>query len=293
MSSEEKSGDMVERAASAVRAQRVTPRRTSPLGERVHIRTHGVRLTGLPSLARPSNPLAVRGLRGKQTGLSKASLKRLRNLLTGLDIPAGKAVYSVTWTVPGELIGVKAWRRLWEQMRHRLTRAGIECVWRVELQRRKQPHLHAVAWGSDDFVGGASTGATDTFCVLFFGWHDLLKKFGNWRPGAFEHSVVCVRQDRLRDHCNWYRYLAGHLAKEKRSQLGWVGRQWGRVGGAKSIEGDEMSVTRKEFYRVRRVFRRMFRMRRGLRGLYGKTDLICNPVVGKKVVDWACSLSDV
>lgn len=264
------------------------PRPLSALGERVHIRTNGVRLTGKQGTANASRGEYSRGNRGLQTTLSKASLRRLRDLLCGVAIPTGSAVYSVSWTVPGKIVSVEEWRTLWQRMRKRLTRAGVDLVWRVELQRRKQPHVHAIAWCRDELRGEPGRGgATDGWEVMENGWKAVMKKSGHWVSGADKHSVTIKRQDGLGSTVNWYRYLCGHLQKGKVEQLGWVGRQWGRVGAVRSESGEDMGLTPGAYYRVRRVFRRMMRMRRGLRSLYGKTDVICNVDDARRVVEWA------
>lgn len=93
-----------------------------------------------------------------------------------------------------------------------LNRCGLGLVWRVELQRRKVPHLHCVAFVRD---------------VLDLGdyWLSWLSSVFSRHEFFIEYGFACrfVRDPR------WLVYCCSHAVKHKADQLGWQGRQWGII----------------------------------------------------------------
>jgi len=119
-------------------------------------------------------------------------------------------------------------------------------------------------------------------------WHDLIGEMGRRQQGSDEHAVEWEwSNDRSGD--GWWRYLVGHLSKSKKSQLGYQGKQWGIINRDKILWPDplEVKMDDRSWYRLRRVVRRMCRMKRGLRRLSGRTDVLISGDVRDRVIAWA------
>ena len=198
--------------------------------------------------------------RGVVQGFTSASARRLRRYLvewTGRD---GWKCRGVTLTVPGPVVSDGEWRRVWQVYRNRLNRAGVAAIWRVELQRRLQPHVHLVGW----YQGQGWT-------VFEEAWHAVVRGMGpcEWKGEALPDRMAiaqasyrsCVSSTPLNRHDDfvWFRYLAAHASKGKQAQLGWHGRQWGVIGRSllwRDVwEGVELSD--REMYRLIRCLKRL------------------------------------
>lgn len=148
--------------------------------------------------------------RGKITGFSVASVRRLRHFLFHWSGPGDPLSCTCTLRAVRD---AEQWRSAVDAFGKRICRAGGCYVWRVELQRRGTPHLHLVAWGCQ----------ADTLRSAWLGVWGLERD-----PDHIRHAV---HVDRIAgDPSRWFAYLCAHTSKHKAGQLGWSGRQWGVVG---------------------------------------------------------------
>jgi hypothetical protein len=217
-------------------------------------------ITDRGSLEKNTQPTATKRPRTKKkrgpvTEFSKASGSRLRRELAQTCGPDGGVCFGATLTVPGPNITIEEWRRLWKAFYCRVRRmdeAGL--IWRIELQERGQPHIHCICWGRRKVVAarlkehwleclrilGPYEGPAD---IKFESSVTIGKDHGEFKPGwakvtsreywpgAYEHAVKIDGLDE-KDDIKWWRYLAAHTSKSKQAQLGWKGRQWGKVNKA-------------------------------------------------------------
>lgn len=185
--------------------------------------------------------------RGKIKGFSHKAAARMRQFLLVNDVP-GHELRNVTLTVPGE-ITPEEWRTALRRLSMIALRAGISFVWRVELQRRRVPHLHLVAWLPPK---------SHAHRVFTEEWLErcLPARCGSM-PGALARAAHVTGPGSVGD-VNWFAYLAAHATKSKKEQLGWKGKQWGIVGRGRFVDADPLFVA--EFSdRQRAVFLRCLR----------------------------------
>ena len=200
---------------------------------------------------------------------SKKSRARLRRLLAEADGPEGWEPLGMTGTIPGNVISEAEFRRLWQTFRRECP--AVPVIWRVELQKRKQPHVHMVVW-----VPPAEKGQSEI--RLMQAWERAVRRLGKveWTgkdgtvfqssrmamPGADRHAV---QFDELQpgDDFGWWRYLASHQGKSKQDQLGWKGRNWGVLNGDKlrRESGERYGLSRSQWLKMRRWLRRLTRYR--------------------------------
>lgn len=206
---------------------------------------------------------------------SARSARRLRRWLVSWVGPEGSKAVGMTLTVPGPVMSEAEFRGLFDRWRHRVKRLGVAVVWRIELQTRKQPHVHAVAWGKGRQCRDVSEAWTDLLSEMpcSYEWvsqSGLCKAAVSNRleqPGAVEHAVNVSDVDMSASFRAW-RYLAAHTGKAKQAQLGWHGRQWGvlnrRLWRKAEVERWELEPA------VLVWFRRLMRRRVGLPRMGGR-----------------------
>jgi hypothetical protein len=132
-------------------------------------------------------------------------------------------MWDVTLTVPGE-ISPEDWDALKRRMFKRWERAGIAVVWRVELQKRGTPHLHCVVWTPAEMPMEKRNE------LLYVAWWECLPEEKRFAPGAWKHAAhVKGPYTDIEQSPKWLAYVAAHASKRKKEQLGWKGKQWGRV----------------------------------------------------------------
>ena len=173
------------------------------------------------------------GKRGKIEGFSKSSLRRLRELLWGKTI-FGCHQHGVTLTVPwtdSDFDSAAEFReslnRFAQMFKREFPHSAF--IYRVELQQRKMPHLHAVAYIADDDFRNTCN---------FLEWYSIswFRSFkgnvhGGSLTGYFKHGVDYKP---LEDNpTRLMRYLCDHASKRKQAQCGWKGRQWGVIGSSR------------------------------------------------------------
>lgn len=167
----------------------------------------------------PDEKQKSRRSRGCITGFSEKSSGRLKEYLLRLQIPSGKRLVSWCLTLPN--VDIERWDAIFKRYCENMKYCEIGFIWRVELQKRKVPHLHCLApltieqaleirriWYNsigDEMYDGRPIVSYDGFMV-------------------YGVAVSFVRDSRA------MRYLCQHTSKHKSSQLGWKGRQWGVVG---------------------------------------------------------------
>lgn len=198
--------------------------------------------------------------RGEINGFSWGSRKRLQEALLTTDFPEGWTRYGLCLTVPGQCENwMDDWLATLKRWRTRLSRGNFlhSGVWRVELQQRGMPHIHAV-------MGTNATpwtmGAFEAVCA----WQDALSGWvvdGKPLSDSFRWDITCKFE--LITRADSLRYLYQHTSKAKQAQLGYKGKQWGYlarkwlVRRAETVDlGEYQSVA---FYRViRRWSRRWY-----------------------------------
>ena len=177
-------------------------------------------------------PPAVPHLRGKVSGFSVASRRRLRLALMGIDWPHVSALW-VTLTYP------KAWPADWQVSKAHL-RAFLEAVrrnypttgliWRLEQQRRGAPHYHMVL----GYPLGAAPDARAFEAWAAGTWLRIVGATGRERAkhAVYGTRVVAVERHGRGDLGALMSYLTKELCKVKqnREESGGTGRQWGIRG---------------------------------------------------------------
>jgi hypothetical protein len=252
------------------------------------------------------------GIRSAITTFSSKSAANLRRLLVRVVCPLGWPCFGMTLTVPGPNIGPEEWRRLWSAFCQRARRIGyFALIWRIEMQKRGQPHVHCICWCKDgpeklrmawlENLGLLGPYEGPRFTVggnakppegkSGFSGQEIMRVChrGLW-PGASDHAV---RIDEVGSECNigWWRYLAAHASKSKQSQLGWKGRQWGMINAqyldlAKPIL---IELTRKAEVIVIRYLKRLIWCR--FASSHGRQTWFVKPDTMKRLCAWAMQAS--
>ena len=159
--------------------------------------------------------------RGKITGFSDKSARRLRqHMLTNWGGEDSQP-FAVTLTTR-QTHTPERWESAVKRFRSALARKHPDwaACWRVELQKRKTPHLHCVFWIPK------STEAN--YCVSWYQYKltELwLKAIGEEEDMHSWQYAVSVKD--LTGSTGWVIYCTLHDSKHKKEQLGWKGRQWG------------------------------------------------------------------
>ncbi|MDP1548490.1 MAG: hypothetical protein Q8L87_20955 [Anaerolineales bacterium] len=149
--------------------------------------------------------------RGQITGFSDKAARRLRECFLTLKVD-GYSFWSFTLTTH-EIYTPKEWRDITKRFRNAVKRSKWAGLWRVELQRRKTPHLHVAFWLP---VG---TGVDEVKSL----WLKATREHND--AEAIKHAVQGRQIEQ--DDSGWAVYMALHDGKKKEAQLGWVGKQWG------------------------------------------------------------------
>lgn len=194
------------------------------------------------------------GKRGRVKGFSRASRRRLLDVLNQIKRPAVQSALFVTLTYPGE------WPKAWERWKRdidtfgkRLRRQypGVSFVWRLEYQRRGAPHFHLLVFGvpfiPHDWVARA--------------WYDVV---GSNDPRHLKAGTEIKRVRRFR---SVIAYAAKYIGKEQsRGAARTDGRVWGIVGrDSLPIEIVAVEVPVKAWYSIRRTLRKWVEKRTGNR----------------------------
>lgn len=191
----------------------------------------------------------VGGKRGDISGFSFASRRRMRLALLRSDLNQECFRFGLTITLPWQgdfgdewLEGFRACFHRW-QTSFRKVHSRWAMIFRVELQQRGAPHVHAIVYAPANEISRFGASFWYKFkeeCTLR--WYKALK--GEMRggdiQGFFKHSVSV---DNIRDDAAMFRYLADHASKQKQAQLGYRGKQWGIVGKSNLVTIDPLQFT--------------------------------------------------
>lgn len=164
--------------------------------------------------------------RGKVCGWSAASVRRLRETLLNRWVPDSQVV-GVTLTLPWKSdipnIG-EEFRAIIMRFRTAFSRSypNSAAVYRVELQQRGMPHIHAVCF--------FSPGETfDAGKIITMWWKNGFRDLRDGSlAGYIKYGVKCEMMGS--NVVRLVQYLCDHASKRKQAQMGWEGRQWGIIG---------------------------------------------------------------
>lgn len=192
-------------------------------------------LTGLPIYAPTKGFAGTAGVTGRGTirTMSSKAAGRLRHWLLTHHCHEAE-LYDVTLTIPGE-ITPEEWDRTKRRLWKRWERAGFGVVWRVELQKRKMPHLHCVVWVPKALP------EEEKGRQLRWAWMECLPEANRNHFGAWQHAVhVKGPYTDIEQSPKWLAYVAAHASKRKKEQLGWKGKQWGIINRERFSEREAM-----------------------------------------------------
>ena len=205
---------------------------------------------------------SVGAKRGKITSFSKQSSARLRNVFLTHDIPnSAKVGWTLTLPWSDDLFDTED-AQGWELFRALLNKVQIYFkrkapnsgyIFRIELQQRGAPHLHAIEYcasGSEAQLGKVWMSQILLHQSTPMDTLDAFIKYGVKRDGL-----------KAKDNTGYYRYLTDHASKHKQAQLGYQGKQWGIVnrsafviekGKTYDLEPDEYRLFVRYFQRHNR-----------------------------------------
>lgn len=194
--------------------------------------------------------------RGKITGFSVHARQRLRRLLVESSLP-GSSRLGFTLTVPWRCVPVEVMLKEFKISLHRFTikfrRAFPKsaAIFRVELQKRKAPHIHAIWYlAKDDIEANGLQPDTHAGRVCPSVSRSLLIACANNKLSSMWVSSVPIfprdnltgfiahgsQVDDIASNGAMFRYLADHTSKSKQEQLGYEGKQWGVIGGKNLVK---------------------------------------------------------
>lgn len=187
------------------------------------------------------------GKRKACVGMSSAARRRLCRWLIGWHVP-GRDIWGVTLTLRHH-ISADVWRVNFKRFCARSVELGHAWVWRVELQRRGVPHLHLIAWGSEDDMA-----ALQALWLRVWGL--------DFDSDAQRYGTNCRAIN-----AGWFSYVIFHQIKggAYRRDGGiapeWHGRHWGVVGRRLFSERNRMDwcLSDVEYDRVQAILRRYMR----------------------------------
>lgn len=242
-----------------------------PYGLHIDSPLKGVKIGG------PSDDIAVGDRRGKITGFSAAARRRMREAMLTLHIPDGRLV-GLTLTVPWKATDFEplmdefreCWHRFAVAFRRKFPESAI--IYRVELQTRGAPHIHALTWLAPadaptavpaPVAGAAVVADAVASFVLRDLWSRSVTDLHHGSIAGFEEYGVKVEP--IADAGAMFRYLADHASKHKQAQLGYKGKQWGIVARANLTRRESISLPPFESpqheFRFLRLLRKVMRYR--------------------------------
>lgn len=180
--------------------------------------------------------------RGEISWFSVAARRRMRNFLLSKEIK-GACRFGITLTVPwkGDNFAglMDEWRDCVSRFRHsfsyRFKNSGL--VYRVELQKRGAPHIHAILSMVDGDYLPSGVSPTDDLRLAMLQtaiskiWVKSVHNLHHGSVSGFLAHGVLVEP--IVDDGAMFRYLADHATKQKQAQLGYKGKQWGVIGEGK------------------------------------------------------------
>lgn len=204
------------------------------------------------TLGMGGNPNPVGGKRGKVNGWTAAAVRRHTRWLYSVDAPAldGQG-WAVTLTVRDLPDTSDDWHRIRAAYLERVRRSGWvkRSHWVTEWTRRRRPHMHQAFYLAHDVT------PAEAWRLLVAPWIEVAGKYGATAHG--QHLA------RIEGPLGWLEYLSKHAARgvshyqRQGSPPGWetTGRLWGYGGQWPIVEPAEVTLTRDEFFRFRRLVR--------------------------------------
>lgn len=215
--------------------------------------------------------------RGKITQFGVHTRKRLRQALLTKTIDDSFRI-GFTLTVPWKGTNFEPLMDEFRECFHRFEVAfrrefpNSGFIYRVELQRRGAPHVHALSYIAkcdlfSEVNAAAPAVAADDLWKRSLCNIDFILRNCLWVPSvpdlhygsysAFEKSGVKVEP--VKNDGALMRYICDHTSKHKQAQLGYKGKQWGIVGSKnfRTIEGESLPDFESERHAV--VFFRTLR----------------------------------
>lgn len=181
-------------------------------------------------------PSAVgRKSRGGIASFSYAARRRLREAMLTLDLSVTSYRFGLTLTLPWKVSEwgeheLTAFRLSFNRFTVAFKRAHPRwaAIFRVELQRRGAPHVHAIVYLPQDEYNPFDAWWVSVRQQIWALWFKALKNDlkGGSMLGFYFHGVRC---DPIRTQGAMMRYLADHTSKGKQAQLGYTGKQWGFI----------------------------------------------------------------
>lgn len=228
----------------------------------VSIYKHGIKLSRDRVHLRTQAKKSPAAKRGKITSFSLKSSARLRNVFLTHDIP-GSTKVGWTLTLPwADALFDGEDAQGWEIFRALLHKVQIYYkryapnsgyVFRIELQQRGVPHLHAI-----EYCARGSEAQLGKVWLIQVVQH---KSTPQDRVQAFIKYGIKRDGLKAKDNTGYYRYLTDHASKHKQAQLGYKGRQWGVIneaafkvekGKTHGLEPDEYRLLVRYFQRFNR-----------------------------------------
>ncbi len=182
-------------------------------------------------------------LRGEIGIFSSAARRRMREAMLTRYIEEAHLV-GATFTVPWKGTNFEplmdefreCWHRFGVAFRRAFPHSAM--IYRVELQERGAPHIHALAWMANEDtagVGGAPVVPLTPAVSLAVSTVELkdmwLHSVPNLHRGSYRaFKRYGVKVEPIPDAGAMFRYLADHASKHKQAQLGYKGKQWGIIG---------------------------------------------------------------
>lgn len=207
------------------------------------------------------------GKRGKIKGFSRASARRLRNFLMGVDYSNAAAV---TLTHPPVMTGMKgpeaAFVSLqWDKSNSRYCRS---LIWRKEVTENGMPHFHCVLFPVEGVgvVEASEMLVSDWIRHCLMGW-DISECFVQKVSADMNKAHHSKKRPSIQvlDGSRYLRYLLDHQSKHKRVQANTEGRAWGVwhrkllplvVPEEWNLEDDEKLLARRILRKVTRYARK-------------------------------------
>jgi hypothetical protein len=181
------------------------------------------------------------GKRGKVQGFSRASARRLRHLLAGVDYSNAVAV---TLTHPIVMDFMRGPEAAFNSLnKHRKSLPLRALIWRKEVQKCGTPHYHCIAFPSDGVdrveAGEKLVSSWISECVAGFGEASAVSVQGvlgealhAFRDKMMKDMIDAHHQRRrpaicVLDGSRYLRYILDHQSKHKQEQARTEGRAWG------------------------------------------------------------------
>jgi len=204
------------------------------------------------TLGMGGNPNPVGGKRGQVEGWSVNAVRRHTRWLYAVDSTRldGHG-WSLTLTLRDCPPTPEAWGVLRKRYLQRIrdTGAMVRLHWVTEWTRRKVPHMHLAIYLEPDLS------PAQAHRLLIAPWLDLAAEYGVGPKGQHLAPITGA--------VGWLEYLSKHAARgvahyqRSGKPPGWetTGRLWGHAGSWPVDEPAEITLTRAEFFRFRRLVR--------------------------------------